>query len=83
MDTNCRALLAERNVTKGRGTIALEPAGRERAALAVADAFDDPLLIPAQPGMTLTAKALSWSESLRERWTKCAMWWSPKEASTR
>jgi DNA-binding transcriptional LysR family regulator len=59
------ALLAERNVTKAAARLHLSQPAVSAQLARLRDVFDDPLLLPAQRGMTPTAKALELHEPLR------------------
>jgi DNA-binding transcriptional LysR family regulator len=60
------ALLAEQNVTRAAARLHLSQPAVSAQLSRLRDVFDDPLLIPAQRGMTPTAKALELVEPLRE-----------------
>lgn len=60
------ALLAEQNVTKAAARLHLSQPAVSAQLSRLRDVFDDPLLIPAQRGMTPTAKALDLLEPLRQ-----------------
>jgi DNA-binding transcriptional LysR family regulator len=60
------ALLAEQNVTRAAARLHLSQPAVSAQLSRLRDAFDDPLLLPAQRGMTPTAKALELVEPLRE-----------------
>lgn len=60
------ALLAERNVTKAATRLHLSQPAVSAQLARLRDVFDDPLLIPAQRGMTPTAKALELFDPLRQ-----------------
>jgi DNA-binding transcriptional LysR family regulator len=60
------ALLAEQNVTRAAARLHLSQPAVSAQLSRLRDMFDDPLLIPAQRGMTPTAKALELVEPLRE-----------------
>ena len=60
------ALLAERNVTKAAARLHLSQPAVSAQLNRLRRLFDDPLLIPAQRGMTPTAKALELLEPLRQ-----------------
>jgi len=60
------ALLAERNVTKAAARLALSQPAVSAQLARLRGVFDDPLLLPAQRGMTPTAKALELHEPLRQ-----------------
>lgn len=60
------ALLAERNVTKAAARLHLSQPAVSAQLGRLRDLFDDPLLIPAQRGMTPTAKALELLDPLRQ-----------------
>ncbi len=60
------ALLVEQNVTKAANRLHLSQPAVSAQLSRLRDAFDDPLLIPAQRGMTPTAKALSLLDPLRQ-----------------
>ena len=59
-------LLAERNVTKAAARLHLSQPAVSAQLARLRDLFDDPLLIPAQRGMTPTAKAVELAPHLRE-----------------
>ena len=59
-------LLAERNVTKAAARLHLSQPAVSAQLSRLRDLFDDPLLIPAQRGMTPTAKALELLDPLRQ-----------------
>lgn len=59
------ALLAEQNVTKAANRLHLSQPAVSAQLSRLRDLFDDPLLIPAQRGMTPTAKALELRDPLR------------------
>lgn len=59
------ALLAEQNVTKTANRLHLSQPAVSAQLSRLRDLFDDPLLIPAQRGMTPTAKALELLDPLR------------------
>ena len=59
------ALLAEQNVTKAANRLHLSQPAVSAQLSRLRDLFDDPLLIPAQRGMTPTAKALELLDPLR------------------
>ncbi|HEY9065023.1 MAG TPA: LysR family transcriptional regulator [Burkholderiaceae bacterium] len=59
------ALLAERNVTKAAARLHLSQPAVSAQLARLRQMFDDPLLIPAQRGMTPTAKALELLDPLR------------------
>jgi len=59
------ALLAERNVTKAAARLHLSQPAVSAQLSRLRDHFGDPLLLPAQRGMTPTAKALALLEPLR------------------
>jgi len=59
------ALLVEQNVTKAASRLHLSQPAVSTQLSRLRDLFDDPLLIPAQRGMTPTAKALDLLEPLR------------------
>ncbi|HET8597560.1 MAG TPA: LysR family transcriptional regulator [Castellaniella sp.] len=59
------ALLAEQNVTKAASRLHLSQPAVSAQLSRLRDMFDDPLLIPAQRGMTPTAKALELLDPLR------------------
>ena len=59
------ALLAEQNVTKAANRLHLSQPAVSAQLNRLRDLFDDPLLIPAQRGMTPTAKALELLDPLR------------------
>lgn len=58
-------LLAEQNVTKAANRLHLSQPAVSAQLSRLRDLFDDPLLIPAQRGMTPTAKALELLDPLR------------------
>ena len=60
------ALLTERNVTKAAARLGLSQPAVSAQLSRLRDVFEDPLLLPAQRGMTPTAKALSLFEPLRQ-----------------
>src|SRR3954466_3372243 len=60
------ALLAERNVTRAAARLHLSQPAVSAQLNRLRKLFDDPLLIPAQRGMTPTAKALELLEPLRQ-----------------
>jgi DNA-binding transcriptional LysR family regulator len=60
------ALLAERNVTRAAARLHLSQPAVSAQLSRLRDFFDDPLLLPAQRGMTPTAKALQLTEPLRQ-----------------
>ena len=60
------ALLAEQNVTKAANRLHLSQPAVSAQLSRLRDLFDDPLLIPAQRGMTPTAKALELLDPLRD-----------------
>ena len=60
------ALLVEQNVTKAASRLHLSQPAVSAQLSRLRDVFDDPLLIPAQRGMTPTAKALELLEPLRQ-----------------
>ena len=60
------ALLAEQNVTKAAARLSLSQPAVSAQLSRLRDVFGDPLLLPAQRGMTPTAKALALREPLRE-----------------
>ncbi|MDH0866736.1 LysR family transcriptional regulator [Mitsuaria sp. GD03876] len=60
------ALLTERNVTKAAARLHLSQPAVSAQLSRLRDVFDDPLLLPAQRGMTPTAKALALLEPLRQ-----------------
>jgi DNA-binding transcriptional LysR family regulator len=60
------ALLAERNVTRAAERLHLSQPAVSAQLSRLRDVFQDPLLLPAQRGMTPTAKALSLLEPLRQ-----------------
>jgi DNA-binding transcriptional LysR family regulator len=60
------ALLIEQNVTKAASRLHLSQPAVSAQLSRLRDVFDDPLLIPAQRGMTPTAKALELLEPLRQ-----------------
>ncbi|CDX34564.1 Transcriptional regulator, LysR family [Mesorhizobium sp. ORS 3359] len=59
-------LLAERNVTKAAAKLHLSQPAVSAQLARLRDLFDDPLLLPAQRGMTPTAKATELAPQLRE-----------------
>ncbi|MDC7705795.1 LysR family transcriptional regulator [Vogesella indigofera] len=59
------ALLVEQNVTKAANCLNLSQPAVSAQLSRLRDMFDDPLLIPAQRGMTPTAKALELLDPLR------------------
>lgn len=59
------ALLVEQNVTKAANRLNLSQPAVSAQLSRLRDMFDDPLLIPAQRGMTPTAKALELLDPLR------------------
>ncbi|TIW81580.1 MAG: LysR family transcriptional regulator [Mesorhizobium sp.] len=59
-------LLAERNVTKAAAKLHLSQPAVSAQLARLRDLFDDPLLLPAQRGMTPTAKATELGPQLRE-----------------
>lgn len=59
-------LLAERNVTKAAERLHLSQPAVSAQLARLRDLFDDPLLVPAQRGMTPTAKAIELAPPLRE-----------------
>lgn len=59
-------LLCERNVTKAAARLHLSQPAVSAQLARLRDLFDDPLLVPAQRGMTATAKALELAPPLRE-----------------
>lgn len=59
-------LLAERNVTRAAARLHLSQPAVSAQLARLRDVFDDPLLVPAQRGMTLTAKAMDLAAPLRE-----------------
>ncbi|MHA6645353.1 LysR family transcriptional regulator [Mesorhizobium sp. A623] len=59
-------LLAERNVTKAAARLHLSQPAVSAQLARLRDLFDDPLLVPAQRGMTPTAKALDLAQPLRD-----------------
>ena len=60
------ALLVEQNVTKAAARLRLSQPAVSAQLNRLRDVFDDPLLIPAQRGMTPTAKAVELLEPLRQ-----------------
>jgi DNA-binding transcriptional LysR family regulator len=60
------ALLTERNVTRAAARLNLSQPAVSAQLARLRDVFEDPLLLPAQRGMTPTAKALSLLEPLRQ-----------------
>ena len=60
------ALLTERNVTRAAERLNLSQPAVSAQLARLRDVFEDPLLLPAQRGMTPTAKALSLLEPLRQ-----------------
>ncbi|HEY1138754.1 MAG TPA: LysR family transcriptional regulator [Lysobacter sp.] len=64
--TTLEALLIEQNVTKAAKRLHLSQPAVSAQLSRLRDVFDDPLLIPAQRGMTPTAKALDLVEPLRQ-----------------
>jgi len=60
------ALLAEQNVTRAANRLHLSQPAVSAQLSRLRDLFDDPLLIPAQRGMTPTAKALELLNPLRQ-----------------
>ena len=60
------ALLVERNVTKAADRLHLSQPAVSAQLSRLRDVFDDPLLIPAQRGMTPTAKAIELLDPLRQ-----------------
>jgi DNA-binding transcriptional LysR family regulator len=60
------ALLAERNVTKAAKRLHLSQPAISAQLARLRELFDDPLLVPAQRGMTPTAKAQELMEPLRQ-----------------
>jgi DNA-binding transcriptional LysR family regulator len=60
------ALLVEQNVTKAAARLHLSQPAVSAQLSRLRDVFDDPLLIPAQRGMTPTAKAVDLLEPLRQ-----------------
>ena len=60
------ALLTERNVTKAAARLHLSQPAVSAQLARLRDVFEDPLLLPAQRGMTPTAKALALLEPLRQ-----------------
>lgn len=60
------ALLTERNVTRAAARLSLSQPAVSAQLSRLRDVFQDPLLLPAQRGMTPTAKALSLLEPLRQ-----------------
>jgi DNA-binding transcriptional LysR family regulator len=60
------ALLVEQNVTKAAARLHLSQPAVSAQLSRLRDVFDDPLLIPAQRGMTPTAKAVELLEPLRQ-----------------
>ena len=59
------ALLVEQNVTKAAARLRLSQPAVSAQLSRLRDVFDDPLLIPAQRGMTPTAKAMELLDPLR------------------
>ena len=59
-------LLNERNVTRAAARLNLSQPAVSAQLARLRDVFEDPLLLPAQRGMTPTAKALSLLEPLRQ-----------------
>ncbi|HEY1396139.1 LysR family transcriptional regulator [Roseateles sp.] len=60
------ALLTERHVTRAAARLNLSQPAVSAQLARLRDVFEDPLLLPAQRGMTPTAKALSLLEPLRQ-----------------
>ncbi|CAN7693801.1 LysR family transcriptional regulator [Variovorax sp. LjRoot290] len=60
------ALLVEQNVTKAAARLHLSQPAVSAQLSRLRDVFDDPLLIPAQRGMTPTAKAVDLLDPLRQ-----------------
>jgi DNA-binding transcriptional LysR family regulator len=60
------ALLVERNVTKAASRLHLSQPAVSAQLSRLRDLFDDPLLIPAQRGMTPSAKAVELLDPLRQ-----------------
>lgn len=60
------ALLVEQNVTRAASRLHLSQPAVSAQLSRLRDMFDDPLLVPAQRGMTPTAKALDLLEPLRQ-----------------
>lgn len=60
------ALLVEQNVTRAAARLHLSQPAVSAQLSRLRDVFDDPLLIPAQRGMTPTAKALELLDPLRQ-----------------
>jgi len=60
------ALLVEQNVTKAAARLHLSQPAVSAQLSRLRDVFDDPLLIPAQRGMTPTAKAIELLAPLRQ-----------------
>jgi DNA-binding transcriptional LysR family regulator len=60
------ALLVQQNVTKAAASLHLSQPAVSAQLSRLRDVFDDPLLIPAQRGMTPTAKAVELLEPLRQ-----------------
>src|SRR5688572_30327208 len=60
------ALLVEQNVTKAAARLHLSQPAVSAQLSRLRNAFDDPLLIPAQRGMTPTAKAIELLDPLRQ-----------------
>lgn len=60
------ALLTERNVTKAAARLHLSQPAVSAQLARLRDAFGDPLLLPAQRGMTPTARALALLDPLRQ-----------------
>jgi DNA-binding transcriptional LysR family regulator len=60
------ALLVEQNVTKAAARLHLSQPAVSAQLSRLRDVFDDPLLIPAQRGMTPTAKAVELLDPLRQ-----------------
>jgi hypothetical protein len=80
------ALLVEQNVTKAAARLHLSQPAVSAQLSRLRDAFDDPLLIPAQRGMTPTAKAIgrpacawrcgTWTcRSWKRRWRAATWTW--------
>ncbi|MFA5949237.1 MAG: LysR family transcriptional regulator [Hyphomicrobium sp.] len=59
-------LLTERNVTKAAARLHLSQPAVSAQLARLRDLFEDPLLVPAQRGMTPTAKAMELARPLRE-----------------
>ncbi|UXH79601.1 LysR family transcriptional regulator [Roseateles amylovorans] len=60
------ALLTEQNVTRAAARLHLSQPAVSAQLSRLRDAFEDPLLLPAQRGMTPTAKALAMLDPLRQ-----------------